>query len=98
MVSLWPFIVIRFSVFRVNIPNALSGTGLTQFGRAMKELQIELICAHSPQAKGRVERANQTLQDRLVKELRLRSIRSMAEANAYLPEFVADFNSRFSVA
>ena len=87
----------KFSVFRVNIPAALSGTGLTQFGRAMKELQIELICAHSPQAKGRVERANQTLQDRLVKELRLRSICSMAEANAYLPEFVADFNARFAV-
>ena len=46
----------KFSVFRVNIPNALSGTGLTQFGRALKELEIELICAHSPQAKGRVER------------------------------------------
>lgn len=88
----------KFSVFRVNIPNALSGTGLTQFGRAMKELSIELICAHSPQAKGRVERANQTLQDRLVKELRLRSIASMAEANAYLPEFIEGFNSRFSVS
>lgn len=72
----------KFSVFRVNIPNALSGTGLTQFGRAMKELSIELICAHSPQAKGRVERANQTLQDRLVKELRLRAISSVQEANA----------------
>jgi transposase len=87
----------KFSVFRVNIPNALTGTGLTQFGRAMKELEVGLICAHSPQAKGRVERANQTLQDRLVKELRLRSICSMAEANAYLPEFVAAFNSRFAV-
>lgn len=85
----------KFSVFRVNIPNALSGTGLTQFGRAMKELSIELICAHSPQAKGRVERANQTLQDRLVKELRLRSISSMAEANAYLPEFITEYNLRF---
>ena len=88
----------KFSVFRVNIPNALTGTGLTQFGRAMQELDIELICAHSPQAKGRVERANQTLQDRLVKELRLRAICSMAEANAYLPEFIAAFNSRFAVA
>src|SRR5215210_1265577 len=88
----------KFSVFRVNIPNALSGTGLTQFGRAMKELSIELICAHSPQAKGRVERANQTLQDRFVKELRLRSISTVAEANAYLPEFITDYNSRFSVA
>jgi transposase len=87
----------KFSVFRVNIPDALTGTGLTQFGRAMKELGIELICAHSPQAKGRVERANQTLQDRLVKELRLRSISSVGAANAYLPEFIADFNLRFAV-
>ena len=87
----------KFSVFRVNIPNALTGTGLTQFGRAMKELSIELICAHSPQAKGRVERANQTLQDRLVKELRLRSISSLAEANAYLAEFITAYNSRFAV-
>ena len=87
----------KFSVFRVNIPNALSGTGLTQFGRAMKELDIELICAHSPQAKGRVERANQTLQDRLTKELRLQGISSMAKANAYLPQFIKDYNQRFGV-
>ena len=88
----------KFGVFRVNIPNALSGTGLTQFGRALKELDIELICAHSPQAKGRVERANQTLQDRLTKELRLRGIGTVAAANAYLPEFIADYNQRFAVA
>jgi transposase len=88
----------KFGVFRVNIPNALSGTGLTQFGRALKELQIELICAHSPQAKGRVERANQTLQDRLTKELRLRDLGTVAAANAYLPEFIADYNQRFAVA
>ena len=88
----------KFGVFRVNIPNALSGTGLTQFGRALKELQIELICAHSPQAKGRVERANQTLQDRLTKELRLRGIGTVTAANAYLPEFIADYNQRFAVA
>lgn len=87
----------KFGVFRVNIPNALSGTGLTQFGRALKELDIELICAHSPQAKGRVERANQTLQDRLTKELRLLGISSVAEANAYLPEFIAAYNDRFAV-
>ena len=88
----------KFGVFRVNIPNALSGTGLTQFGRALKELDIELICAHSPQAKGRVERANQTLQDRLTKELRLRDLSSLAAANAYLPEFIAAYNVRFAVA
>jgi len=64
----------KFGVFRVNMPNPLSGSGLTQFGRAMKELEIELICANTPQAKGRVERVNQTLQDRLVKELRLQRI------------------------
>src|SRR5215207_9476893 len=88
----------KFGVFRVNIPNALSGTGLTQFGRALKELDIALICAHSPQAKGRVERANQTLQDRLTKELRLRGISSVPAANAYLPEFIAAYNERFAVA
>ena len=88
----------KFSVFRVNIPNALSGTGLTQFGRALKELEIELICAHSPQAKGRVERANQTLQDRLTKELRLKGLSSVAAANAYLPEFIQHYNARFGVA
>ena len=88
----------KFGVFRVNIPNALSGTGLTQFGRALKELDIELICAHSPQAKGRVERANQTLQDRLTKELRLRDLCTVAAANAYLPEFISDYNQRFAVA
>jgi transposase len=87
----------KFSVFRVNMPNALTGTGLTQFGRALKELQIELICAHSPQAKGRVERANQTLQDRLTKELRLQRLSSMGAANAYLPEFIKHYNSRFAV-
>jgi len=88
----------KLGVFRVNMPNPVSGTGLTQFGRAMKELSIELLCAHSPQAKGRVERANQTLQDRLVKELRLRAISSAEEANAYLPEFIRDYNRRFAVA
>lgn len=88
----------KFGVFRVNMPNALSGTGLTQFGRALKELDIELICAHSPQAKGRVERANQTLQDRLTKELRLRGLSSLATANAYVPEFIRAYNARFAVA
>jgi hypothetical protein len=64
----------------------------------MEELGIQIICANSPQAKGRVERANQTLQDRLVKELRLRGICDMQAGNAYLPEFCQDFNRRFAVA
>jgi len=88
----------KHGVFRVNIPGAASGTGLTQFGRAMEELGIQIICANTPQAKGRVERANQTLQDRLVKELRLRNISGMDAGNQYLPEFMADFNARFGVA
>lgn len=71
---------------------------LTQFGRAMKELGIELICAHSPQAKGRVERRNAVFQDRLVKEMRLRKIRDMSAANALLEHsFLADLNRRFAV-
>ena len=56
-----------------------------------------LLHANSPQAKGRVERANQTLQDRLVKEMRLAGINNMAEANAWLPEYIADYNLRFAV-
>lgn len=70
----------------------------TQFGRAMKELGVELIAAHSPQAKGRVERRNAVFQDRLVKEMRLRGISDMAQANALLDEmFLADLNRRYAV-
>lgn len=88
----------KHGVFRVNVPNAGSGENLTQFGRAMQELDIQIICAHTPQAKGRVERANETLQDRLVKELRLQGISSLEAGNAFLPTFMADFNQRFAVA
>lgn len=92
----------KHGVFRVNTTknNAAStedSNGLTQFGRAMCELHIETIFANSPQAKGRVERVNQTLQDRLVKELRLRNISTVPEAHAYLPEFIHAFNAQFSV-
>lgn len=87
----------KHSIFRVNIKEAASGTGETQFSRAMRELGIELICANSPQAKGRVEKANRTLQDRLVKELRLKSINSIDAANAFLPEFISDYNKRFAI-
>ena len=87
----------KHGIFRVNMPNSLSGDNLTQFGRAMQELDIQIICANTPQAKGRVERANQTLQDRLVKEMRLRGISSREAGNTYLPEFIADFNQRFAV-
>jgi transposase len=87
----------KHGVFRVNQPNAGAGENLTQFGRAMQELEVQIICANTPQAKGRVERANQTLQDRLVKELRLQGIASVEAGNAFLPTFMAEFNRRFAV-
>jgi transposase len=89
----------KHGIFRVNQEQTIGlGSGLTQFGRAMQELDIQIICANTPQAKGRIERANQTLQDRLVKELRLLGISDIDSANAYLPEFRQDFNRRFGVA
>ena len=88
----------RHGIFRVNAREAVGGDGLTEFTRVTERLGIETIQARTPQAKGRVERANQTLQDRLVKELRLRAISSMEAANRFAPVFVADWNARFAVA
>ena len=87
----------KHGIFRVNQPASGVTDALTQFGRAMQQLNIQIICAHTPQAKGRVERVIQTLQDRLPKELRLRAISTWEAGNAYLPEFMADFNRRFAV-
>ena len=87
----------KYGVFRVNHTEALKSTGETQFGRALRELGIKLLCANSPQAKGRVERLNGTLQNRLIKELRLRNISDILSANHYLPEFIKDYNERFAV-
>jgi len=88
----------KHGIFRVNREQTSGlSDGITQFGRAMQELDIQIICANSPQAKGRVERANQTLQDRLVKELRLQGISDIDTANAFLPQFREDFNRRFAV-
>jgi transposase len=71
----------------------------TQFGRAMRELEVELILARSPQAKGRVERMNETLQDRLVKALRRAKISDLKSANRFLDDvFLVEFNARFAVA
>src|SRR5512134_3047904 len=86
----------KHGVFRVNQRGALGGDGMTQFGRALHALNVDLICANSSQAKGRVERAHKTLQDRLVKELRLAGISTVEAANAFLPGFVADCNARFA--
>ena len=86
----------KHSIFRINAQNA-DPQAETQFARAARELGIESIHAHSPQAKGRVECANQTLQDRLVKEMRLAGISDMDTANAWLPGCIEDYNQRFAV-
>ncbi len=90
------FYLDKHSVFRIN-RDAQRGSGMTQFGRALAELNIEIICANSSQAKGRVERANPTLQDRLVKELRLENVCDMDAWIAFLPIFLERFNERFSL-
>jgi hypothetical protein len=88
----------KASVFRVNKKDAMGGDGHTQFGRALYELNIDGICANSAAAKGRVERAHKTLQDRLVKELRLEGISSVETANAFMPAFMEHYNSKFAKA
>jgi transposase len=88
----------KASIFRVNQKETKGGDGYTQFGRAMNDLNIDIICANTAPAKGRVERANKTLQDRLVKELRLRNICTIEQANEYLPAFMDEHNSRFAKA
>jgi transposase len=85
----------KHSVFRINREGALNSKGKTQFGRAMEELGIRTICANSPQAKGRVERKNRDFQNRLVKAMRLAKISTIEEANAFLPNFLEEFNQRF---
>lgn len=84
---------------RLTIYDELEGKTLayTQFSRAMQELSVGIIYAYSPQAKGRIERLWGTLQDRLVLELRLAGIKSIKEANAFLPGFIKRFNARFAV-
>ncbi|MBY7903833.1 ISNCY family transposase [Vibrio fluvialis] len=86
----------RHAIFHSSNKQAVESKNPTQYGRMLHDLGIELICANSSQAKGRVERANQTLQDRLVKELRLHHIDNIEEANVWLPYFIADFNQRFA--
>lgn len=89
-------------IFRINQEkdgksSITDSQGLTHFGKAMEALGIELIAANTAQAKGRVEKANLTLQDRLVKELRLRKINTIKKANQYLPKFMKQFNQKFAV-
>ncbi len=116
MGTLWSYIdqrglprslyVDKHSIHRINRAttaheNLTGKRPLTQFGRAMADLGVELICAHSPQAKGRVERKNGTLQDRLVKALRLApggAVNDIEAGNAFLEKtFLAEHNERFAV-
>ena len=87
----------RHGIFRVNAKDSRSGDGKTEFGRVAERLGITPTHALTPQAKGRVERANQTSQDRLVKEMRLRGIASIEAANAFLPTCIATWNEKFAV-
>ncbi len=89
----------KFSTYKINHKNAVDNEGwMTQFERAMSQVGIKPITAHSPQAKGRVERMFQTLQDRLVKELRLAGITDIDEANKFLEKYIPKFNAKFAVA
>lgn len=86
----------RHSIFRINQAGARVGEE-TQVQRALGELDVQLICANSPQAKGRVERINRTFQDRLVKELRLAGASTIAQGNDALPGFIENHNARFAI-
>ncbi len=86
----------RHSIFRATNPKADGVRTPTQFARACGKLEIQIICAKTPQAKGRVERANRTLQDRLIKEMRLANISTMEEGNKFLEKYRLDHNERFA--
>lgn len=96
------FYVDKDSIYKVNFPakyerDPRAPEPVTQFSRAMEELGIELQWAHSPQAKGRVERGFKTHQDRLVKELRLAGISTIEAANEFLKRYVPEHNSRYAL-
>ena len=86
----------KHTVFHVSKRSGLGGTGMTQYGRALHVLGIEIPCANTPAAKGRVARAHGTLQDRRVKEMRLEGISTIADANAWIGTFVEQCNARFA--
>ncbi len=88
----------KAGVFRVSQKEPRGGAGVTQFGRALSSPNIDIVCANTPAAKGRALRAHLTLQDRLVKELHPSGISDLAAANAFAPEFRADYNRRFACA
>ena len=84
---------------KISVIDQLEGEpGVSQFERAMTELGIQVIHANSPQAKGRIERFFRTLQDRLVKEMRVAGIKTLQQANAYLDGYLSEHNKKFSIA
>ena len=88
----------KFSTYKINHPSAVDNKELkTQFQRATEQVEVRLITAHSAEAKGRVERLFGTLQDRLVKELRLNNIKNIEAANQFLEEYISKFNAKFAV-
>ncbi|VAW18958.1 Mobile element protein, partial [hydrothermal vent metagenome] len=88
----------KYSTYKINHKNAVDNKDLmTQFGRMMRQVGCELVSAHSPEAKGRVERLFGTLQDRLVKEMRLAGIKTQDEANEFLKKYIPKFNEKFAV-
>jgi len=88
----------KFSTYKVNHKNAVDNKDMiTQFERAMRQVGIRIIKANSPEAKGRVERMFETLQDRLIKELRLEGITTIEGANKFLKTYIPKFNAKFSV-
>lgn len=88
----------KFSTYKINHKNAVDNKDMiTQFQRATNQSGVRLITAHSPQAKGRVERMNKTLQDRLVKEFRLANITTIEKANEFLEDYIPKFNAKFAV-
>lgn len=86
----------KHQIFKVNNKKHFTGKEITHFGSVLKNLDIDLICANSPQAKGRVERANGVLQDRLIKEMRLENISSIEEGNIFLKKYLQKHNAKFS--
>jgi transposase len=88
----------KFSTYKINHPSAVDNKELmTQFQRAMGQVGVNPITAHSPEAKGRVERIFHTLQDRLVKEMRLAGISTVEAANEFLKTYIPKFNKQFAV-
>ena len=88
----------KFSTYKINHKNAVDNSEMmTQFERMMNQVGVELITAHSPEAKGRVERVFGTLQDRMVKEMRLAGVKTIVEANEFLKTYIPKFNKKFAV-